>query len=306
MDSDKTRAKTFHARIVLVASGLIDSALAAKFGFERRNRDAVGLDATVTTAFAHEVVNDYSFGWIGKLIALAPASFFGATSLIVDNHGDAGYFTDFFLDFLVVVTVVDFHAFGESRIGSVLIRFIGDDDDFLRTFCRNLSRYLRHCHRPVDLLTAGHRNGVVEQNLVRHVHAGRDRRTHCQQTGVVIGSVTDVLEHMLGINERRLAHPARAFATHLRITGGAPVHPLRHKVTTNAGQRHRTLGHERAGAVRTTRTEIRRALHGRFGRVASGELFPFRNPLGKLRIAVTFENTVANGNRDFIGIQRGD
>jgi len=41
MDRDEARAKAFHTRIILVATGLIDCALAAEFGFEWRNRDAI-------------------------------------------------------------------------------------------------------------------------------------------------------------------------------------------------------------------------------------------------------------------------
>ena len=51
--------------------------------------------------------------------------------------------------------------------------------------------------------------------------AGADR----QRAGVEVGAVAEVLEHVLGLGERRLADPGRAFAAHLGEGVGAAVHP---------------------------------------------------------------------------------
>src|SRR5215203_5459132 len=73
---DERRAETLHAGEVLVAGRLVDGALAAKLGFERLHRDAVGLYATVAAALAHELVDDDALFRVGERAALSAAAFF--------------------------------------------------------------------------------------------------------------------------------------------------------------------------------------------------------------------------------------
>ena len=46
-------------------------------------------------------------------------------------------------------------------------------------------------------LATRHRHRVIEQDLVGHVDVGRDRGPDRHDARMVVGSVTDVLEHMV-------------------------------------------------------------------------------------------------------------
>ena len=130
----------------------------------------------------------------------------------------------------------------------------------LRAFGVELARHLRHLQRAVDRLAAGHRDRVVEEDLVGDVDLGRDRLAHRQQARVVVGAVAEVGEDVLVGRERRLADPRHAFAAHLAEGHGRAVHPDRHVVAADAGDRARALGHLGAGVVRAAAAEPRRAL----------------------------------------------
>jgi hypothetical protein len=67
-----------------------------------------------------------------------------------------------------------------------------------------------------DLLAAGHRHGVVVEDLVGDVDAGGDALADRQQAAVEIGAVAQVGEHVLVGREGLLADPGHALAAHLR------------------------------------------------------------------------------------------
>ena len=52
----------------------------------------------------------------------------------------------------------------------------------------------RHGQAAVERLAAGHRHRIVEQHLVGHVDAGRDRGADRQDAGMGIGAVADIGE----------------------------------------------------------------------------------------------------------------
>lgn len=56
-NADERRAKPVRARVVLVATRLIDHALTPEFGLSRLDRHAVGRCAAVATSLAHEFVD---------------------------------------------------------------------------------------------------------------------------------------------------------------------------------------------------------------------------------------------------------
>ena len=58
------------------------------------------------------------------------------------------------------------------------------------------ARDLRHGEPAVVRLPAGHRDRVVEQDLVGHVHAGGDRGADREIAGVIVGAVAEILEHV--------------------------------------------------------------------------------------------------------------
>jgi hypothetical protein len=96
--------------------------------------------------------------------------------------------------------------------------------------------------RAVDGLAAGHRDGVVVEDLVGDVDLGRDACAHGQRARVEVGAIAEVLEDVIGFaGERRLADPRRAFAAHLGEGVGAPVHPGDHVVAADAAERRASL-----------------------------------------------------------------
>src|SRR5205085_5107984 len=117
----------------------------------------------------------------------------------------------------------------------------------------------RHGQTAVDRLTAGHRNGVVEQQFIGDVDPGGDRRTYRQHTRMSVGAVAEIGEDVRSFRERRLADPRRTFSAHLRKGRGGPVHELGEVVAAYAGERAAALRNLGGGVVRTARAEIWRA-----------------------------------------------
>jgi hypothetical protein len=64
------------------------------------------------------------------------------------------------------------------------------------------------------------------------------------------GAIANVGEDMLFVDERGLADPGCAFSPHLCEGDSVAIHPDRHVVATNAGERTAALRHARAGVVR--------------------------------------------------------
>src|SRR4029079_15232625 len=89
LDGDEAGGEGLDARIVLVARRLVDRALAAELGFDRRDRDAIRLDAAIAAAFADELVDHDALRGIGKFAALAPAALLGGARLVVEQNGRA-------------------------------------------------------------------------------------------------------------------------------------------------------------------------------------------------------------------------
>ena len=84
---DERRAEAVDAGIILVAARLVDRALAAEFGLERLDRDAIRLDAAIAAAFADEFVDDDALVGVGIFAALAPPPLLRRAGLVVDQHG---------------------------------------------------------------------------------------------------------------------------------------------------------------------------------------------------------------------------
>ena len=73
-----------------------------------------------------------------------------------------------------LVAVVDRDRVGEVA-GRVLAGFVGDDDDLRDPFGGDLARDVLRRERAVERLAAGHRDGVVVEDLVGDVDARGDR-----------------------------------------------------------------------------------------------------------------------------------
>ena len=77
MHGDEAGAETLHAGEVFIAAALVDLALAAEFGFDGRDRQAVRFFTAIAAAFADALVNDNAFWRVDHQAALAAAAFFG-------------------------------------------------------------------------------------------------------------------------------------------------------------------------------------------------------------------------------------
>ena len=234
---DEAGAKTFDAGIVFVAGVLVDAALAAELGFYRLNAEAIALHRTVAAALAHQLVDDHALGGFHQRAALAAAALFGGAGLVVHDDGAAFNFAQLLLDGVQLIAVVHRHARCEVGDAVVFFGLVGDHHYFLDSLSFQLARHLGHAQGAVHRLAAGHGHGVVEQNFVGDVDARGQALAHRQQARVVVGAVAQIGEHMLVGRERRLADPGHAFAAHLAEGDGAAVHPHRHVMAADTGQR---------------------------------------------------------------------
>ena len=101
-----------------------------------------------------------------------------------------------------------------------------------------------------------------------------------------VGTVADVLEHVLLLGERRETDPAGALAAHLRQPAHAAVHPHRHRVAADAAAGDvRPLGKLGRRVVGTAAAEVGRArqcgrqLRGHLGGLGAG--LQVGQPLGR-------------------------
>src|SRR5882672_11025620 len=133
MDSDKTRAKSLDAGIVLVAVRLVDLALAAEFGVERLDRDAVRGLRAVAAAFAHEIVDEDALGRVRIQPPLAAAALLGGAGLVVDQNGKSRDLAQFALNLVHFSAMVDGRARGEISL-RVFAGIVRDDGNALGAF----------------------------------------------------------------------------------------------------------------------------------------------------------------------------
>jgi hypothetical protein len=170
--------------------------------------------------------------------ALAAAALFGGAGLVVDQHRDALDSRSSLLHRVELVAVMDGDARRAIRIARILLRLVGDDDDALarlrlRTWCAICGTR----QRAVDRLAAGHRDRVVVEDLVGDVDAGGDRlrgspgsRNGCRCRRR--GSGTRAFRLVNGASPIQ-SRPRRPCGEGV----GVAVHPLRHVVAADAGQR---------------------------------------------------------------------
>ena len=120
-----------------------------------------------------------------------------------------------------------------GRIGVGIFR---DQIDFADAFGVQLEGDLLRRQFAVDMLAAGHRGGVVVEELVGDVGAGRDCLTDRKAAGVEVSAVAEIGEHMLFLGEGRDADPRHALASHVGVGLRVAVHPQRHEVAADAGK----------------------------------------------------------------------
>ena len=175
VDRNKRRTEPFYAREILVTTRLIDNAFAPPLGLKRLHRDAIRLNAAIAAAFANELVDDDALIGVGISMALAAAAFLGGASLIVDQHSDARNPGKLFLHGVELIAMMNGEAGRPFGIARIFMRFISDHHNALGAFGGDLPRDLRHCETAIIGLTAGHRNGIIEKDLVSDVGVRSDR-----------------------------------------------------------------------------------------------------------------------------------
>ena len=142
------------------------------------------------------------------------------------------------------------------RIGLGVFR---DQIDVADAFRMKLEGDLLRRQFAVDMLAAGHRGGVVVEELVGDVGAGGDRLADREAAGVEVGAVAEIGEDVLFLGEGCDADPRHALASHVGVGLGRAVHPQRHEVTADAGKGAAAFGHLGRGVVRAAGAEIRGA-----------------------------------------------
>src|SRR5690606_19093085 len=181
---DEAWAETLDAAEVLVAVALVDLALAAEFGVLRQHRHAEALHAAVAAAFADQRVHHNALLRIDQPAALAAAALLGGAGLVVDQDRGALHLAQHFLHGVQVAAVVEGRALGEDRRIGPLVDVVGHQRDGPHAFRAHLLRDLRNAQRAVHRLAAGHRHGVVVEDLVGDVDAGGDGLADRQRAAV--------------------------------------------------------------------------------------------------------------------------
>ena len=148
---------------------------------------------------------------------LAAPALFGGAGLIVNHDRDAGDGRKVLLHLDEIVAVINRQARRPVGTARVFVRLVGDDDNALGALGRDLAGDLRNGEAAVIGLAAGHRDRVVEQDLVGDVGVGGDRRADRQIARVIVSAVAEILEYVLAGGKRSLANPIGAFAAHLRV-----------------------------------------------------------------------------------------
>ena len=257
-NADKAGAEAIRATHILIAAGLIDLALAPVLGFQRLHRDTAGLHTAITTTFTDAMVDQQAFGRIDHLPFLTAAAFFRGTNLLVDNCRDTGSIAQLALDRVEVVTGMNFEP-GRQFIAVVApeVRVLADQTHPAHPFRQQLARQRRHGDFTIRGLTTGHGDSIVEQDLVGDIDLGSHGLTDREQTRVVVGAVTHVLENVLVTGETVQAHPVRALAAHVGIGIGTQPLAQCHDVAADTGTAGTAFGQLGGGIVRTAGAENR-------------------------------------------------
>ena len=181
--------------------------------------------------------------------------------LIVDQRRHAGDLAQLALQAVELAPVMHGDRRRQAVGAGVVPRLVGHDDDRLHALADELLRDAGNREMALDGLPARHGDGVVEQDLVGHVHAGRHRGADRERARVRVRAVAQVLEDVRVCRERRLADPRRALAAHLRERHRIAVHPRRHEVAADAADGATAFRHARRRVVRAAGAEVRQPLH---------------------------------------------
>ena len=263
---DETGAESVEATEVLVASALVDTPFAAQLGFAGHHRQAIGRLAAVAAALANRFIDEGSPRRVRHQSPLAAAAPLSGAGLGVNDHRDPPMGSQRPLQSVQLVAMMNAVAGLILELAPPSLRVIRDQGNAPHALSGQLAHQFVHRQVPVDGLATGHGHRLVEEDLVGDVQPRRQGGADGQRAGVEVGAVAQVLKHVRGMAERRLADPGRPFAAHLGVGAGRPVrHPGRHVVAADAAQGVAAFRHTRRTVVWTAGAEVGRALRGGTG-----------------------------------------
>src|SRR4029077_5378839 len=140
--------------------------------------------------------------------ALTPSALFGGTALIEDEHCQSGDAAELALHQVELAAMPQLDRSGQTGRGEFL-RSLTDDHDLLGAFRPHLLNDRGDLRMAFHLLSAGHRDGVVELYVVVECDPRCRGGAQREQPAVLIGAVTEILEDMSLGEERTLPDPGR-------------------------------------------------------------------------------------------------
>ena len=194
-----------------------------------------------------------------RAAALALAAQLGGARLVVDQRGDAGQCRAAPAGPRRAACARAHAPRARSRAPAVAARLVADHVDPADALRLELPGQRGDRQRAGRVLTAGHRDHAVGEDLERHGGAGGHRLAHREEPRVGQRAVAHVLEAVRFAAEQRRAHPLRALAAHLGGPGGAIPREQRHAVASDPAPGHRALRDHGGAVVRAARAEVRRA-----------------------------------------------
>ncbi len=123
------------------------------------------------------------------------APFDGGAGLLIDQYRHARHIAQHALDLIQLIAVME-RGVGRKAVsdGVVLRDIVADNGQRLHALGFDLARHRIHRQRAVHRLSTGHRNRLIEQDLVGDVRLCRDRLANRQITRVIVGAVAQILE----------------------------------------------------------------------------------------------------------------
>ncbi len=194
-DADKAWAKPILAGKIFVAGGLVNLTFTPQWRFQWLQRNTVGLHAAIAAAFADLWIDVDPLVDIRELAPLAAAAFFGGTCLHIDQRRQPLGLRQPFLHRLQIGALAHHHPFGELRQVQILFFVVNHFD------CRHAHGLKLVCdaiggQSALVTLPAGHGHGIVEQDFIGHRGIRGQCGTNGLHTGMVIGAIAQILEHM--------------------------------------------------------------------------------------------------------------
>ena len=220
----------------------MDLGLASERGGDRVDGCAVRDIAAVATSLA-DVLVDHDPGRrrLDRAPLAAPAKLGGA-ALVVDEDRDAGNVPQLTLHCVEFVAMFDAAVRSEALVLVVLVGVVGDHDDALDALGLERTGEVGHGLGAGRVLTTGHGDGAVVEDLEGDVGAGRDRLANGQRTRVCVRAVAEVLEAMVFVDERGHADPLHALAAHVGDAEVLAAHTEGHAVAADTAARHGSIG----------------------------------------------------------------